>query len=116
MKASGANESDGYTYKDVCDAVQGKPWETVILSADAGVDEIDATGLDDQALAKLNGGGTGDSVDGHDGRDEIRGGADDDEINGFGGGDLLIGDDGGDEIDAGPGDDVITGRRRRTSA
>lgn len=107
VKASGANESDGYTRKDVCDPEPGQPWKTVILSADDGVDTIDAHKLSGEVLAKLNGGGTGDSVDGHDGRDEIRGGADDDELNGLGGGDLMIGDDGADGIDAGPGDDVI---------
>lgn len=107
VKASGANESDGYTRKDVCVPEPGQPWETVILSADDGVDTIDAHELSREVLAKLNGGGTGDSVDGHDGRDEIRGGADDDELSGRGGGDLMIGDDGGDEIDAGPGDDVV---------
>ena len=107
INARGASKDDGYTRQDICPAIPGQPWLVVILSGDDGGDTIGVPTLAAEVKARLNGEGTVDTLEGHAGRDELRGGSAHDTMSGFEGDDELIDRDGVDEALGGRGDDVI---------
>ncbi|HEY8001200.1 MAG TPA: calcium-binding protein [Solirubrobacterales bacterium] len=107
VTASGANEDEGYTRQDTCPELPGQPWKLVVLSGDSGSDTIYVGTLTESIKAKLNGGGTLDTLEGHAGVDELRGGSSHDTLRGFEGGDLFVGGSGQDKVLAGKGADVI---------
>ena len=107
VTASGANEDEGYTRQDTCPELPGQPWKLVVLSGESGGDTIGVPTLTVSIKAKLNGGGTPDTLEGHAGIDELRGGPAFDVLKGFEGADLLVGGDTSDKLLAGRGADVI---------
>jgi len=107
VKASGASEVDGYNREDTCPAPPGGRWELVVLSGDHGGDTIDVGAVPKGVKARLNGGGTVDSLEGHAGVDELRGGSSHDTLKAFEGDDLLVGGESTDKLLAGRGDDTI---------
>jgi Ca2+-binding RTX toxin-like protein len=107
VTASGASEDDGYTRQDTCQQLPGAPWRLVVLSGESGGDAISVRTLTPSIKAKLNGGGTVDDLEGHDGVDELRGGPSHDTLKGFEGNDLFVGGDSSDSVLAGRGADTI---------
>ncbi len=107
VTASGANEDEGYTRQDTCPELAGQPWKLVVLTGDSGSDTIFVGTLPDSIEAKLNGGGTLDTLEGHTGVDELRGGSSHDTLRGFQGGDLFVGGSGQDKVLAGKGADLV---------
>lgn len=107
VTASGANEDEGYTRQDTCPQLPGQPWKLVVLSGDSGSDTIGVPTLPPSFKAKLNGGGTLDTLEGHAGVDELRGGSSHDTLLGFEGGDLFVGGSGQDKVLGGRGSDLI---------
>lgn len=107
VTASGANEDEGYTRQDTCPELPGQPWKLVVLTGDSGGDTIYVGTLTESIKAKLNGGGTLDTLEGHAGVDELRGGSSHDTLRGFEGGDLFVGGSGQDKVLAGKGADVV---------
>jgi Ca2+-binding RTX toxin-like protein len=95
---------------------------SVVANADAGADNVDASGLlavpatlngdpsvSDGGVDTLTGGAVGDTLNSISGGDTLNGNAGDDTINGGSGADTIDGGDGNDSIYGGAGNDGIDG-------